>query len=149
MVVILSLRVRAPVVGVDTRGRVLVPPSDPSSVGWWRDGARPGARRGAAVLTGHTVSNGGGVFDDLDRLRRGDAVRVTGATATLTFVVEHARTYSKGSLAQHARHLFGRTRPERLVLVTCHDWDGETYRGNVVATARLLSPGRVTRRAAP
>lgn len=135
-VVIPSLHVRAPVLGIDPVGRVLVPPSDPTSVGWWREGARPGARRGAAVLTGHTVATGGGVFDDLDRLRPGDTVRVATTTATLTFVVDRARMYAKQSLARHAARLFGPTGPGRLVLVTCDGWDGEAYRSNFVATAR-------------
>jgi LPXTG-site transpeptidase (sortase) family protein len=143
-VVIPALHVRAPVRGIDPEGRVLVPPSDPTSVGWWREGARPGARHGAAVLTGHTVSTGGGAFDDLDRLRSGDTVRVTTSTATLAFVVDRARTYAKTSLTQHAARLFGQDGPGRLVLVTCSDWDGQAYRSNFVATAALRAVRKST-----
>ena len=132
-----SLHVHAPVLGINPDRGVLVPPSDTTSVGWWRQGARAGARRGAAVLTGHTVSTGGGVFDDLDRLRSGDRVRVTTVGRTLVFVVDRARTYAKRSLARHAARLFGQSGPGRLVLVTCDDWDGEVYGSNFVATAGL------------
>ena len=72
-----ALGVRAPVVeiGVGSDG-VLVPPDDPRTLGWWAAGAGPGAAYGSALVTGHTVSTGGGAFDDLERLAAGDPVRV-------------------------------------------------------------------------
>ena len=54
-----SLAVQAPVVPVRLVGGGLTPPSDPTSVGWWAEGALPGARRGSALLVGHTVHTGG------------------------------------------------------------------------------------------
>jgi LPXTG-site transpeptidase (sortase) family protein len=130
-----SLAVRARVVPLETQGRVLVPPSDPTTVGWWRDGARPGARRGAAVLTGHTVSTGGGVFDDLDRLTAGDLVGVTTSRGRMTYVVDDALTIPQSRLAGRAQRLFGTDGPGRLVLVTCEDWNGEVYLSNQVVVA--------------
>src|SRR5690606_22293403 len=59
-----SIEVSAPVVSIKSNAdRVLVPPRDPTVVGWWSDGAPPGSPTGTAVLVGHTVSAGGGVFD--------------------------------------------------------------------------------------
>ncbi|HEU4512288.1 MAG TPA: class F sortase, partial [Nocardioidaceae bacterium] len=65
-VVVPRLGVDAPVVGIDAPGGVLLPPDDPQVLGWWRSGAKPGARYGSALVTGHTVSSGGGAFDDLE-----------------------------------------------------------------------------------
>ena len=135
---IVSLGVRAPVVPLEADGRVLVPPSDPTTVGWWRDGALPGSRRGAAVLTGHTVSTGGGVFDDLDRLGQGDRVNVTTSRGPITYVVDQALTIAQRQLADRAEELFGADGPGRLVLVTCEDWNGEVYLSNQVVVAEPL-----------
>jgi LPXTG-site transpeptidase (sortase) family protein len=133
--VIRSLNVRAPVTPIRASDGVLLPPDDPTTVGWWRDGARPGAATGATVLTGHTVSTGGGVFDDLNRMHRGDEVMLTTTNGRLHFVVADVTAYPKQSLAQHARRLFRRSGPGRLVLVTCEDWNGEVYLSNQVVIA--------------
>ena len=58
---------------------VLTPPSDPQELGWWADGARPGDPRGSALVTGHTVSTGGGALDDLEDLDEGDRILVHSA----------------------------------------------------------------------
>jgi LPXTG-site transpeptidase (sortase) family protein len=134
-VTIPSLGVYASVVPLETEGRVLVPPADPSTAGWWRDGAVPGSSVGAAVVTGHTVSSGGGVFDDLDRLRPGDAVGVATTHGRLDYVVEKALTIRQGRLAERAPRLFSQSGRGRLVLVTCEDWNGEVYLSNQVVVA--------------
>jgi len=131
-----ALGVRAPVSAVGADDGVLTPPDDPTRAGWWRGGVRPGAVRGSAVITGHTVSTGGGVFDDLERLRRGDAVMVATADGDrLRFVVDDVTSYRKPALARHARRLFSQSVPGRLVLVTCEDWNGRVYLSNEVVTA--------------
>ena len=130
-----ALVVQAPVVPIEAAGNVLVPPGDPSTLGWWVAGARPGDRRGSALLTGHTVHDGGGALDDLERLGVGDPVTVTVASGPIRYVVSSVRTFSKGSLADHARRLFSQEVRGRLVLVTCEDWDGEKYLSNVVVVA--------------
>ena len=135
-VTIPSLGVSAPVTPVELDGSALVPPSDPRTVGWWRDGGVPGARRGTAVIAGHTVHTGGGAFDDLGRLRRGDRVRVDTGTGPLRYVVMGTRIYSKASLAAHAGSVFSQSVPGRLVLVTCDDWNGTDYESNAVVRAR-------------
>lgn len=132
-----SLGVRAPVVALDLApDGTLTPPPDPRLVGWWRGGARPGSDRGAAVLTGHTVHDGGGVFDDLAALEVGDAVEVVTDRRALEFTVRSVRDLGKADLAARARRLFSPTGAPDLVLVTCTDWDGESYLGNTVVVAR-------------
>lgn len=130
-----ALGVDAPVVPVRAPDRTLVPPSDPLRLGWWADGAKPGAPTGSALVAGHTVHDGGGALDDLEHLARGDVVVVRTDRGTIDYAVRRVRIYTKGALAEHATALFSQRAPGRLVLVTCEDWDGERYLSNVVVTA--------------
>lgn len=120
---------------IRTEDGALTPPSDPQQVGWWSDGARPGAAEGAAVVTGHTVHTGGGAFDDLDTLAPGDRVVVRSASDDVGYRVTSVEVLSRDELARRSADVFGRTGPPRLVLITCEDWDGTEYRSNVVVTA--------------
>ena len=132
-----TLGVSAPVVPVRSVGRTLVPPSDPSMLGWWADGARPGARRGSALIAGHTVHGAAkGALDDLDRLRAGDPVTVTTDGRTVRYRVVRVQVFSKGRIARQAAQLFTQSGRGRLVLLTCADWDGSGFLSNVVVTAR-------------
>ncbi|WP_132210092.1 class F sortase [Kribbella steppae] len=130
-----SLGISARVLGIHARGGTLIPPSNPRLVGWWSDGAQPGAANGSAIITGHTVHDGGGAFDDLDELTAGDAVTVTTGRGTLNYVVSSVTTYRKKALAKQAAQLFDQSVPGRLVLVTCEDWDGTAYLSNAVVVA--------------
>ena len=104
---------RIPRIGVDAHvvpiksneEGILEPPRDPTVVGWWSDGAAPGEAKGSAVLVGHAVRNtGGGVFDDLGDLSRGDAIELEGAHSTLTYRVRSNHVLSKAtSLAMPSR----------------------------------------------
>ncbi len=134
-VVIPTLHVDAPVLPITAPGGTLIPPSDPQELGWWADGAKPGAAQGSALVTGHTVHTGGGALDDLEILARGDLVKVSTSHGWVTYAVRTTKIYGKGSLARHAPGLFNQTVPGRLVLITCEDWDGERYLSNVVVTA--------------
>ena len=80
------------------RRGVLTPPDNPRELGWYKYGARPGAVRGSAVITGHTVHTGGGVLDDLDDLRAGDTVRVITAEGTIGYRVSDVRILSKSQV---------------------------------------------------
>lgn len=135
-------RIEIPAIGVVARvvpvgltdGR-LVPPSDPRVVGWWKSGAVPGAVTGTAILTGHTVSTGGGVFDHLADLRRGDAVVIRTSLGEIEYRVIEVSYYPKAELARLSDRLFSQTVPGRLVLSTCSHFDGKAYRGNTLAFA--------------
>ena len=135
---------RIPRIGVDARvvpiqsneERILVPPRDPSVVGWWSDGVAPGEAHGSAVLVGHTVRNkGGGVFDDIGDLSRGDAIEVEGSDSTLTYHVQSIDVLSKDTVARNAGEIFAQTGTGRLVLITCDDWDGTAWQSNIVTIA--------------
>ncbi|WP_238154852.1 class F sortase [Kribbella soli] len=130
-----SLGMSARVLSIRARGGSLIPPSNPRLVGWWSDGARPGATKGSAVITGHTVHTGGGAFDDLDRLRAGDRVSVRTRHGTIEYVVTAVAIYRKKALAKQAQQIFSQGVRGRLVLVTCEDWDGTGYLSNAVVIA--------------
>jgi LPXTG-site transpeptidase (sortase) family protein len=134
--VVPRLRVDAPVYPIGAPGGVLTPPSDPQTLGWWDGGAVPGAAHGGALITGHTVHTGGGAFDDLETLTRGDRVVVGAAHRQVAYEVASVQVLSKSELARRSASLFSRSGPGRLVLVTCEDWDGTGYLSNVVVTAR-------------
>jgi LPXTG-site transpeptidase (sortase) family protein len=130
-----GLDVNAPVVPIGAPGRVLTPPSDPQTLGWWQDGAVPGAAQGGALITGHTVHTGGGALDDLEKLRQGDRVIVRTAEGTIRYAVTGTTIYRKATLARDAERVFRQSGPGRLVLITCEDWTGSTYLSNVVVFA--------------
>lgn len=147
-VIIPTLDVDAPVLPIEAPDRTLVPPADPQVLGWWADGAQPGADTGSALVVGHTVHSGGGALDDLETLDEGDQVLVRstrtpggeGSLHTMEYVVETVRVYRKGRLAERAAELFSQEVDGRLVLLTCEDWDGTRYLSNVVVTAVPVDP---------
>ncbi len=130
-----SLEVDAPVIPITAPGGVLLPPGDPQTLGWWRDGAQPGAGTGGALITGHTVHTGGGAFDDLDTMHAGDVVRVRTPRGLLEYAVSSVTVYRKSTLARNAGRIFSQTVPGRLVLITCEDWNGTGYDSNAVVVA--------------
>jgi LPXTG-site transpeptidase (sortase) family protein len=128
--------VDAPVVPIQSNeDRVLNPPRDPTVVGWWSDGAAPGKTRGSAVLVGHTVRNGGGVFDDVGDLSRGDAIEVKRSGSTFGYRVKSTDVLSKEEVARNAEEIFAQTGAGRLVIITCDDWNGDAWRSNIVTIA--------------
>jgi hypothetical protein len=130
-----DLGVSVPVVDISLTEGVLVPPADPQVLGWWASGAEPGALRGTALVTGHTVSTGGGALDDLHLLARGDRVFVVTEKGRIRYEVATVVRYSKRALAEAADRVFSQEVPGRLVLVTCTDFDGHEYLGNTLVFA--------------
>lgn len=133
-----TLGISAPVLSIRAQGGSLIPPKDPRQVGWWSDGAQPGARKGSAVITGHTVHSGGGAFDDIDMLRPGATIVVNTSRGALKYEVTKITTYRKQALARHAAKVFDQSVPGRLVLITCEDWDGTAYLSNAVIFAKRI-----------
>ncbi|HEX6326169.1 MAG TPA: class F sortase [Jiangellaceae bacterium] len=128
--------VDAPVVSIHVNDdRVLVPPRELSVVGWWSEGAAPGAASGSAVLVGHSARAGGGVFDDVGELQRGDTIEVLGASDALTYAVDSTEVLSKEDLARNAEAIFDQGGRGRLVVITCEDFDGTAWRSNIVTIA--------------
>ncbi len=130
-----ALGVDAPVLPVVTDGEILVPPSDAQTLGWWSQGAEPGARRGSALVTGHTVHAGEGALDQLEAVEVGDDISVTTGRGEIDYRVSDVEVFGKGAVTQQSERLFSQEAPGRLVVVTCEDWDGERYLSNVVVTA--------------
>jgi LPXTG-site transpeptidase (sortase) family protein len=139
---------RIPRIGVDAHvvpiksneEGILEPPRNISVAGWWSDGAAPGEAKGSAVLVGHAVRNkGGGVFDDLGELSRGDAIEVEGSHSTLTYRVQSVDVLSKDEVARNAKQIFDQTGTGRLVVITCGDFDGTVWRSNIVIIAAPVS----------
>ena len=122
--------INAPVVPATLDGSTLTPPDDPQVLGWW--GKRVGSVHGTTLLTGHTVHDGGGTFDDLEHTPPGARAHLNSHSYKVTSV----RVISKASLAQRASTLFARTGPPKLVLVTCENYNPATghYASNVVVT---------------
>lgn len=129
------LGIDAPIVPIGAPGGVLTPPSDPLTLGWWADGAKPGADLGSALVTGHTVSTGGGAMDDLEQLEDGDRVWMRTDRGRIGYDVTSVVILGKGELADQAQRLFDQEVRGRLVLITCEDWNGVEYLSNVVVTA--------------
>lgn len=135
-----AIGVRAEVVPVaaDAAGALEVPPLDrPTLAGWYSLGVSPG-ETGNAVVVGHVDSPGGpAVFFDLGRLRRGDAVRVTRADASVaTFTVDGVAAYPKQRFPSDL--VYGPTPAAGLRLVTCggrFDDRSGNYVDNVVVFA--------------
>ena len=75
----------------------------------------PGTSEGSAVLVGHTVrNNGGGIFDHMGSLRRGDAIEVVGSNSALTYRVQSIDVLSKDEVARNAEQIFTQAGPGRL-----------------------------------
>ena len=132
-----EIGVAAPVISIRTNeDRVLNPPRDPGVVGWWSQGAAPGEPTGSAVLVGHTVRNrNGGVFDNIGDLSTGDIVEVGGSDSALTYRVKSVDVLAKDQVARNAEKIFAQTGDGRLVIITCDDWDGASWRSNIVTIA--------------
>lgn len=130
-----ALSIDVPVLPIATEGSTLTPPSDPQDLGWWSDGAQPGAANGSALVTGHTVRDGGGALDDLETLRPGAEIQVRTAKGVIDYVTTTVDVLDKATIAKRAPELFSQEVAGRLVLITCEDWDGTGWRSNVVVTA--------------
>lgn len=115
-----SLNVDASIeyVGLTPEGAMDVP-EGPANVAWFNLGPRPG-ETGSAVVAGHEGWKNGipAVFDNLNKLRKGDKIYVEDEKGTTTiFVVREYRTYGENYNASDVFYSDGGT--SRLNLVTC------------------------------
>jgi LPXTG-site transpeptidase (sortase) family protein len=137
-VVIDVLGIDVPVLPIHLEVNTLVPPSDPQTLGWWADGAVPGAKQGGAIITGHTVHTGGGALDNLEALVPGDVFSVRTDAGSIDYWVSRVEVFDKERVSRASTRLFSQGVRGRLVLITCEDWDGTGYDSNVVVIARPL-----------
>lgn len=135
-----AIRVAAPIdpLGLD-RNNALEVPTDFSRVGWYADGARPGAD-GVAVLEGHVDSRSGpGVFYSLKKLKPGDDVRIRRTDGSLvTFTVQRSASYKKTEFP--TGEVYGSAGEPSLRLITCtgtFDASARSYENNLVVFATL------------
>ncbi|MEV6110798.1 class F sortase [Streptomyces sp. NPDC051940] len=137
-------RIEAPVVerGLDDTGAVDAPPfSSPEEVGWFKDGARPGAA-GVATFVGHLdTATKPAVFYRLADVRPGEQVRIARADGTTAvFTVNRVETMEKSSF--DARRVYGQQVKGRaeLRLITCggrYEPTRKTYSANLVVSGYL------------
>lgn len=129
-----SVGIEAPVVSIPLQeGSVLDPPSDPSTLGWWDDSARPGDRKGQTVITGHTVSTGGGAMDPMVDVEPGGTVDVETDEGTMRYRITEKEVVTRPDLAERAEEIFGQDVTKgRLVIVTCTNWNGAVWEDNLV-----------------
>jgi len=111
-------------------------PSGPKDVGWFKFGTRPGDI-GSAVIDGHYgywKSGVGSVFDDLNKLRKGDKIKVEDEKGMIaTFVVRKILIYDP---KKDASNIFSSDDGlSHLNLITCEGvWDNtkKTYSNRLV-----------------
>lgn len=134
------LGIRAPIASaaIDLQTGALGVPKNIDRVGWWRDGAAPGATAGTILLAGHVDSakRGAGAFYALKSARRGDTIELRSDDGkTRRWRVSAMQRVRKSELPER---IFTRTGERRLVLVTCGGPFSEStghYRDNIVVTA--------------
>ncbi|WP_375493863.1 class F sortase [uncultured Jatrophihabitans sp.] len=138
-----KLKAEAPIVPVaTTKDGELDVPLNPKKVGWWRYGAKPGAKRGTAILAGHINFSGvTGSMAHIGKLNPGDQVNVFGKhnadnRTEVRFRVTGVRTYHKTALPY--KQIFDQQSVGRIVIVTCGGpFNASTgnYRDNIVVFA--------------
>lgn len=116
-----AIKVNAPLdsVGLTPDGAVGAP-KDPTHAAWFNKSPLPG-NIGSTVITGHIgrwVSGKKSVFDNLKKLKKGDAISVTnGGGVTQTFIVNKLQVYSANDDVPDA--FFSSDGKEHLNLITC------------------------------
>jgi len=129
--------VDAPIVTVRAVDGVMQVPRNPHRVGWWRDGAAPGAAHGTVVVVGHVNYAGvNGALAVLPQAHPGDRVVISAREGSVRYRVAAVRTYPKerGIPAD----VFAPGGAARLVLITCggpFDAASGNYEDNVVVYA--------------
>jgi LPXTG-site transpeptidase (sortase) family protein len=133
-----SIKIKAPLEPIELASDgVLTPPADTDVVGWWDDSAEPGSGKGQTVVTGHTVSTGGGVMNDLPKIDVGALVRIRDEGKLVDYRATGVFKLTKEQVADSAQTLFGQGSGQagRLVLVTCTDYHDGDYDSNIIVWA--------------
>ncbi|SER85116.1 class F sortase [Salisediminibacterium halotolerans] len=101
-----------------TEEREMDVPTDGDIVGWFHQGAKPGAQ-GNAVLAGHVDDlSGPAIFYDLHKLEPGDEIIIESADGeSLTFEVSNMEVYPYNDAP--VDELFGSSSAKNLNLITC------------------------------
>jgi hypothetical protein len=131
----------SPVVPVGTdEAQTLQVPGDVETLGWWRDGARPGDGAGFVVLTGHATRDGRAPANRWWDLEPGDVVSVATATDTLRYEVSSRTTYPYDDMPYERWFpASGSTGAPGLALITCSDFRDGAWHANTVVEAVPLT----------
>ena len=135
-----SIDIKAPLVPIELASDgVLTPPADTDVVGWWDGSSEPGSGEGQTVVTGHTVSTGGGVMNDLPKIDVGAIVQVRDEGKVYDYRATGVFKLTKEQVAAASEQLFGQgTQGGRLVLVTCTDYHDGVYDSNIIVWAEPI-----------
>jgi len=124
--------------GITSDGAMDVP-KVPNNVAWFNLGPKPG-ENGSAVIAGHYGfwKNGeGSVFDDLNKLRKGDEIFIEDEKGTIiAFVVRELKRYNQDADVPEAFNL--NDGKSHLNLITCEgvwDKDKKTYSDRLIIFA--------------
>jgi len=138
------VRLIIPKIGVDavveslglTSDGAMDVPKVPNDVAWFNLGPRPG-ENGSAVIAGHYGfwKNGkGSVFDDLNKLRKGDKIFIEDKKGTIiAFVVRELKRYDQAADVPEVFNL--NDGKSHLNLITCEgiwDKDKKTYSDRLI-----------------
>ncbi len=135
-----KIKVDAPIISVGiTQNGAMDAPKSPAEAAWFKFGPYPGDN-GSAVIAGHFgpwKKGGGSVFDNLNKLKKGDKIYVEDEKGAGTvFVVRELRTYGKND---DGSSVFGSIDGRaHLNLITCEGiWDKvrKTYSNRLVVFA--------------
>ncbi|MBE8521865.1 class F sortase [Amycolatopsis sp. H6(2020)] len=126
---------------LDAAGALKIP-EGLDEAAWW--GAKLGADRGVALLSGHVNWKGKkGPFNELWQVKQGQDVKLTDAAGgKWVYRIEATETVHKSDLAGRSEQLFNPDGPHKLLLVTCggeYVGGSEGYEDNRVVTASLVS----------
>lgn len=128
---------RSPVVSIGaTEAAALDIPGDLDTLGWWQDGAEPGAAEGFVVIAGHATQNGRAAANAWWDAEPGDRVVLETENGTATYRVISRQTYATDEVPL-ARWFpaSGPSGPAGLALITCTDYRDGEWRSNLVVEA--------------
>lgn len=136
-IIVPSIKVEAPLVPIELASDgVLTPPADTDVVGWWDGSAEPGSGEGQTVVTGHTVSTGGGVLNALPKVDVGAVIQVRDEGKLVDYRATGVFKLTKEEVAAAKNTLFGQgSQGGRLVIVSCTDYKDGDYESNVIVWA--------------
>ncbi|MGQ0464043.1 MAG: sortase domain-containing protein [Sporichthyaceae bacterium] len=129
-------------VGVDAAGALALP-QEPTRLGWYGAGARPGGPEGSAVIAGHLDRPGGrlGPLAALSRAQPGTQIVVTDDTGVArAFAVRSLQTVAREEL--YTADPFAASGEAVLVLITCtgsFDRERGVYPANLLVVATPLA----------
>jgi LPXTG-site transpeptidase (sortase) family protein len=124
---------------------VMLNPSGPFVVSWYRETGRLGALDNI-VLAGHLDywDVGEAVFFNLGQLKKGDTIEITGEDQVVyKYEVEWVKNYQVADLdAKEVQKIVGKTDEEQLTLITCggpFDYNRGEYLERMVVRANRLA----------